>query len=206
MKNGRSALATLCLVLTLACSGSQAAPAAHRILFIGNSLTYTNDLPRIVRALANKDGVPVEVATVAAPNYSLEEHWNERDTLRKIRSGRWTMVIMQQGPSSLDSSRSHLIEWSGRFAEEIRKAEVEPALMTVWPSSNRLSDFPRVIESYALAAEACSCRLIPAGEAWYEMIRTSGDLSLYGEDGFHPSRRGSEIAAQVVWASIREAD
>src|SRR4051812_31473667 len=74
-------------------------------LFVGNSLTYTNDLPGLVRALAAAVGHPLAVASVALPDYSLEDHWNQGDALRAIARGGWSFVVLQQGPSSLEDSR-----------------------------------------------------------------------------------------------------
>ena len=55
----------------------QTGSAPLRILFVGNSLTATNDLPARVAAIAAKGGRrPVETGTVAPGGVSLEEHWD----------------------------------------------------------------------------------------------------------------------------------
>ena len=204
----RTAISIILFFLPLicaGCAGSAVEPGSERILFVGNSLTFVNDLPRMVEALSSGSDTPVVGGMVAEPNFSLEEHFRGR-ALREIRRGGWTVVVMQQGPSSLEASREHLVTWSGRMAAEIRAAGAEPVLMTVWPSTGRLSDFPRVIESYRMAASACSCRLVAAGEAWYEVLRETGDVSLYGSDGFHPSEEGTLLAALTVWSTITGRD
>jgi hypothetical protein len=61
---------------------------ALRVLFIGNSLTYTNDLPGIVKAFAQADRQQAfESRTIAFPNYSLEDHWNSKDARKEISKG-----------------------------------------------------------------------------------------------------------------------
>jgi hypothetical protein len=63
-------------------------PAALNVLFIGNSLTTSNDLPGIVHALIDSAGAgPAEVATVAFNNYGLQDHWvsGERYEDRDVR-------------------------------------------------------------------------------------------------------------------------
>ena len=95
------------------CRPSQSAqtpPAEQRVLFIGNSLTYTNDLQRWSRRLARAKGVRVSPASVALPNYSLEDHWQRGDALREIRKGGWSLVVLQQGPSAAPESRVLLRE------------------------------------------------------------------------------------------------
>ena len=120
------------------------------MLFIGNSLTAANDLPAMLEAIAAAERGPrFECKVVAAANYSLEDHWRQGDAVRAIRRGGWSVVVLQQGPSSLDTSRALLVDYAQRFAEEIRRAGASTALYMVWPSQERRSDFERVSASYA---------------------------------------------------------
>ena len=47
-----------------------------RVLFVGNSLTHTNDLPAVVATLARSRGTEIEYETIAPGGFSLEDHWN----------------------------------------------------------------------------------------------------------------------------------
>ena len=58
---------------------------------------------------------------------SLEDHWNIGTALDSISTRRWDIVVLQQGPSSLDASRANLIEWTGHFTARIRAAGGQPA-------------------------------------------------------------------------------
>ena len=68
----------------------------------------------------------------------------------------------------------------------------------VWPSLNYFGSFDQVIANYAEAAIANEAILCPVGKVWKEYIAQSGDLSFYSADGFHPSQKGSLVAAQVI--------
>ncbi len=177
-----------------------------RVLFVGNSLTYVNDLPLMVMALARGGEIEIEAGMIAAPNAGLEDHWNDGRVRREIASKRWDVVVMQQGPSSLASSRVNLVEFAKKLADDAREAGARPVLYTVWPDSSRRAYLDDVIESYRVAAVACGCELLPAGLAWREAWKESGRLSLYGADGFHPSTEGSYLAALVIWAGLTGAD
>lgn len=177
--------------------------ATFRVLFIGNSLTYANDLPGLLDALADSAGVErTYVEAVAYPNFALEDHWAQGDALAAIRRGGWKYVIMQQGPSALPESRVNLILWGKRFASEIRSAGATPALYAVWPSVDRSFDFPRVVESYRLVADSTSALLLPAGSAWLEAARLDPTLQLYGIDGFHPSLEGTYLTAMTIFGRL----
>jgi hypothetical protein len=181
-------------------------PAPLRVLFIGNSLTYANDLPAMAEAIAAAEQGPrFECEVVALPNYSLEDHWNQGDAVRAIRRGGWSVVVLQQGPSALNESRALLVQYAKRFAAEIERVGAVPALYMVWPSRARSFDFERVSASYAAAAKAVGGVLLPAGDAWRKAWRLDPELALYGSDDFHPSRLGSILAALVIYRRLVSA-
>jgi hypothetical protein len=174
-----------------------------RVLFIGNSLTFTNDLPAIVGALAEASNQgPFKYRTLAFPNFSLEDHWNQGEAKRVIADDKWDVVVLQQGPSGLEESRRLLIEHTRRFDKEIRASGGKTALLMVWPSQARFADFDRVVESYRLAAGEVKGIILPVGEAWRKAWNRDARLGLYSPDRFHPSVTGSYLGALVVYEKL----
>lgn len=175
--------------------------ADARVLFLGNSLTYTNDLPILVRTIAEAAGHTFVHATLARPNYSLEDHWNTGGG-DAVRSAEADFVIMQQGPSSLPENQEYLRTWTERFAPVIAEAGSTPALYMVWPDDTRLHAFDDVRDAYEGAAIAVGGLFIPAGDTWRAAWDAGLTRPLYGPDGFHPSRLGSTIAALAIVRAI----
>ncbi len=174
-----------------------------RLLFIGNSLTYSNNLPEMVRALLQRAGrSPVEVRTVAYPNFSLTEHRQQGDAVTAIRETGWDLVVLQQGPSSLPESRVQLVAEARWFAGEARAAGSPVALLMVWPATDYFGSFDAVRDSYRIAADSAGGRFLGAGEAWRAAWRRDSTLKLYSKDGFHPSPMGSYLAAMVVAGAL----
>jgi len=196
-------LAALCFGLLISCGADPPAappldPAALNILFIGNSLTYTNDLPGMVEALISEAAAgPVDVRSVAYPNFGLEDHWLHGGASAAIAQGPWDYVVMQQGPSATEG-RPSLIEYSVRFAELIRAVGGEPSLYMVWPSEARSADWDGVLDSYSAAAASVDGVFLPAGEAWRVTWETSPSFPFYGPDGFHPNVNATYLAALVI--------
>jgi hypothetical protein len=176
------------------------------ILFIGNSLTASNDLPAMVAALAAGGGhARPQTRALVVGGFSLEDHWNKGDAQKVIAGDNWNVVVLQQGPSALMESRRLLIEYARRFAEVIRTAGATPALYAVWPSVTRRGDFNGVSASYTAAARAVNGKLLPAGDAWGRAMRAHPDLALYSEDGLHPTRAGTYLAALVIYRELYAA-
>ncbi len=179
-------------------------PEALRVFFVGNSLTYVNDLPQMVAALSRAagDDPPLETGSVTFGGYALEDHLAEGSAARAIAEGGWDVVVLQQGPSALPESRVNLIEFSGRFATLIRAAGARPALYGVWPSEDRSFDLDACIESYRRAAIAVDGLSLPAGGAWKSAWAHDPALPLYGADRFHPSPLGTYLAALVIYSEL----
>jgi hypothetical protein len=174
-----------------------------RVLFIGNSLTYANDLPAIIQSLAEADGQePFVFEMIACADYSLEDHWRHGPALHAIQTEKWDVVVLQQGPSALPENRVMLREYTRRFADETKRANARPALYMVWPSKGRFRDFDRVSESYRLAAQDVQGSLLPVGEAWRSAWRQDPQLKLYSFDGLHPTFMGSYLAALVMYQRL----
>lgn len=199
----------LLLVLAASACASQSVAGpppigeGRRVLFIGNSLTYVNDLPGIVQALADSaGGDKLAVWMVAGPDMALVDHWNDGTAQREIARGSWELVVLQQGPSSTEANRDSLRIFAARFATEIAKVSARPALYSVWPTSGRQQDFVRAIESYTLAAGDVNGLLLPVASAWLAAWQRDGNLQLYAADGLHPSVTGSYLAALVMYAKI----
>ncbi len=175
------------------------------ILFIGNSLTYWNDLPLIVQAVFDAaGGAKYDAGMVAFPDVSLEDHWLDGTARNQIDRGGWQIVVLQQGPSSLPDSRVLLRDYVGRFSERIKAIGARPALYSVWPSQSRQGDFDRAIESYQLAADDVGGIYFPVAAAWRAAWRRDSTAALYSPDGLHPSVAGSYLAALVMYGVIAD--
>jgi hypothetical protein len=169
-----------------------------RVLFIGNSLTESNDLPRMVEQLTERGGRRIRSTAITRGGFSLDDHWDEGGAVRAITRGGWAFVVLQQGPSALPESRVQLRASTKKFDDVIRKAGARTALYMVWPSEARARDFDAVRESYAIAAADVGGVFIPAGEAWRAAWRREPKTDLYASDRFHPTAKGSLLAAMVI--------
>jgi hypothetical protein len=177
--------------------------SAVRVLFIGNSLTYVNDLPGIVAAFAEAAGETKPVCrAVVAGGFSLEDHWNQGDAVKALEREKWDFVVLQQGSSASPEGRALLLRYARRFEPLIRRAGARPALYMVWPSTARRQDFSSVSSSYRLAAKDIGGALLPAGEAWRIAEKKAPKLKLYSEDGLHPTAAGSYLAGAVIYAGL----
>lgn len=171
------------------------------LLFIGNSLTYTNELPSIVERLAKERNLKVGTQMVAYPNYALEDHWSDGCVQDLINSKKFDFVIVQQGPSSQEEGRVMLLEYGEKLKDLCNKNDAKLAFFMVWPAKVNYHMFDGVILNYTNAAIQSDALLCPVGMYWKSQC-DKGDFSYYGPDNFHPSIKGSEMAAQTILKTL----
>jgi hypothetical protein len=175
----------------------------YDVLFIGNSLTYFNDLPGTVARLARMVDDTIYPESVTRPGFALIDHVSgQSDAVEVVRGARWDYVVLQQGPTTQRLGRDTLILATQQLDPEIRAAGGRAALLMVWPPSGSLDAFDLVRASYQQAAQAVGGLFLPAGEAWRVAWQSNADLHLYGPDGFHPSELGTYLTALVVYEGI----
>lgn len=205
-------LLAACALAAAACArGSviEPLPAGGRhVLFVGNSLTYTNDLPSTVAAIAASAGDTVRVAMVAGPDLALIDHaTGQSDAFAVIRREHWDVVVLQQGPTPAGLCRDTLILAAKLFDPVVRASGGRTALFMTWPTAAGSSAFfDEVRASFQLAAVAVDGVFLPAGEAWRSAWAIDPTLALYGVDGFHPSAIGTFLAALEIYERISGRD
>lgn len=173
-----------------------------RILFIGNSLTYTNDIPALVKELGKLDSIYIDYKTIAGPNYGLDDHLAEGMVQQEIKKGKYDYVVIQQGPSALPESQANLMAAVQKFKILCDDAKTKLAVYMVWPSKSRMFDLDRVIYSYSNAAKQNNAIICAAGFAWKRTWETDPSISLYGPDDFHPDISGSLLSAMVIYGTL----
>ncbi len=183
-------------------TGDDLAITDFNILFVGNSLTYFNDLPELVKSSAEQEGIVLGTQMIAFGNYAIIDHWEDGKVQKLIASKLFDFVIIQQGPSSQSEGREILLEYGEKFKDLCKKNDVVLCFFMVWPSLNYYHTFEGVIKNYRDAAILNDAILCPVGMVWKEHFDSTDNFDYYGPDGFHPSLKGSRVAAEVIVKSL----
>jgi hypothetical protein len=174
----------------------------YKILFVGNSLTYSNNLPLLVSQAASHEKINLSTEMLAKPNYALIDHWEEGELQAKINSKSFDFVIVQQGPSSQAEGRALLLQYGKRIAALCKTNKTQLVFFMVWPSLQYYQTFDGVIKTYREAALENDALLCPVGEVWQSHFEETENFDYYGSDGFHPSLKGSRVAADLIVSTL----
>ena len=199
----RPALLLLALLIT-----QPLAASPLRVLFVGNSYTYTHNLPEVFRRVAENRGRRVEVSALTAPGVAIEDHFSA-GTLPRGLQGNWDWVVVQQGPSSLPQNRQHLIYWTAEVARHLDRARTRILMYSVWPAREHGHTWSNAELSYSRAASKVGGCVFPAAAAWRLALAEDASLPLYSSDGLHPTREGALLTAltmaEALWPAPHKA-
>ncbi len=172
------------------------------ILFIGNSHTFVNDVPLLVRQRAGDDGFDCRVTMIAHGGWYLEQHVREPDVRFNILHGGYDYVVLQEhahpfGPEEkFREAAAALDRW-------IREAGSIPVIYECWSRKAEPEAQREMAEAHKRVAEEIDALRAPVGETWWAYAKSRPGLELYAEDGAHASPAGSEFAAGCIWEVIR---
>jgi hypothetical protein len=199
------------VLLTAACLGQKVVsplPAGGtHVLFIGNSITYTNDLPGTLRRIALLGGDTIRTAESSGPNFALIDHASgASNAVAAVKSQQWDWVILQQGPTPPGVCRDTLILATKAFDPLIKAQHGRTAVFQTWPLAGPIAWFDNISPSFVMSAAAVSGTLMPIGDAWRRALLEDPTLPLYSGDGLHPSATGTYLAALVIYDRITGHD
>ena len=177
---------------------------ATRILFIGNSYTTRNGLPRLLVELAAdaQTPIPVEVATVFAGGASLRRHWNAGIAQKTLASAPWDYVVLQEQSPLPWRNPQRYHESVRLFAGEIGKSDAKIALYLTWSRKDAPEKQQLITRAVEEIGAEVGARVVPVGPAWHAAMQADRNIALYTDDGSHPTTAGSYLAACVFVVSL----
>lgn len=189
-----------------------------RILFIGNSYTFQNDMPVIFQRLAQENGISVEVDEITKGGRYLSANNDPEDpesiALRSLISENHYDVCFIQEQSvrpvletelfldSVIKTMDLLKDSCDRFLlyETWGRKEGSTMLEKIGMTSDKM--YRSLFSAYRKASEATGCALSRAGYAFWKMIGSYPDIELYRPDRSHPSYVGSCLVAICHFCTV----
>lgn len=201
-------LLTAALLELGGCGDGGANGAELRVLFVGNSLTYYNDLPGMVEALGGAAGFPVAADMLASGGASMEEHVGGKAFRRVLSENDFDIVVLQEiggwplCPAAWEACARSLpsIRQAVRL---VRAAGARPIWYSAWqvvPEFQR-----RLSEEVAGLAAEMDVEVADVGAAFQAYRAADGKGNLLLEDG-HPDDLGSWLAAATILREIAGRD
>lgn len=186
---------------------------AIKVLFIGNSYTYYNDMPQLLESIAQSQqssAYIIHTEHITKNGATLKQHWEEKNAVAKITSGSWHYVVLQEQSTAMlyDEHAKEAYVHMHKFNEIIKKAGARSILYVTWPRKpghtlyeKHSLDFNgmeyQINNRSHQMAKQLGMGLIYTSSIWKEALRQN--IPIYTEDGSHPSAYGSYLVALKLY-------
>lgn len=189
------------LLLAYLTSSCESNLPSKRILFIGNSFTdYNGGLDKQLLGLAPNS----EISRISPGGYTLQNHWEDANTLDAIRSGKWDVVVLQEQSQNPVANYYNFFAYAQKLDAETKKAGAETVMFMTWerPDSVQYGVTAQALyNAYTALGQQLGVKVAPVGLAFSMALQERPDLKLYIQDG-HPTRQGTYLAACVFYGFI----
>lgn len=177
-----------------------------KVLFIGNSHTYYNDMPHLFTQLCRERGIDTEVTMLAHGGKGWDFHLEEPEVKFNIFHGGYDAVILQHTAHPM-GDLSVMAQCGRRLIEWVQMAGARPVLYMTWTTkADGEAAQPSMSNAYRKLQEETGCELAPVGEKWWEYHLAHPEVELYASDGQHASPAGSRLAASVIAETLLSVD
>ncbi|MBR3154404.1 MAG: hypothetical protein IKF10_05325 [Lachnospiraceae bacterium] len=171
-----------------------------RVLFIGNSHTYFNDMPHLfAEKYSECTGCHAEVTMLAYSGRTLEWHMEEQFSVRfNLLYGHYDYCVIQQAAHPFPG-KDTTFEFGKKIIEICNVSGTKPVLFMTWAEKAYPENQQKMTDCYSgLAAETVAL-LAPVGLIWQSLLGDP-DIDLFFKDGEHASVAGDLLIALTMCA------
>lgn len=195
-----------------------------QILFIGNSFTYYNNMPEMLRQLASSLNLKMAPSRAIKGGQTLKGHLEDEFLPRILNDGGFDYAVIQDASYPPSYSTKDVINNVYPYAHKIdslAKAgspNVKTIYYMTWGHKDGIrkankTDYPlnhtyhgmqqRLNTSYLEMAHDNGGICAPVGMAWERVVNERPDIDLFSaKDRYHPSKEGSYLAACTILSTI----
>ncbi|MBI2395846.1 MAG: hypothetical protein HYV09_40150 [Deltaproteobacteria bacterium] len=204
---------------SLAEPDADAGASERRVLFIGNSYTFVNDLPAMLAQLSESSGVAPRLRTesVTVGGATLEDHWKGGAAPARIDEKTWYAVVLQGQRVEPIYPGASFVTYAQKLAERATAAAARPVFYGTWARAAGDAVFAeswsggtpdamqdRLTAAYVGAATTTKAALAKVGEAFRSSLKERPALALHQADRSHPTVAGTYLAACVFYGVLAE--
>ncbi|MFZ4613432.1 MAG: DUF4886 domain-containing protein [Bacteroidia bacterium] len=193
-----------------------------RVLFIGNSYIYTNNLPQVLKDVALSNGDDVIFDNSTPGGHTFQQHSTNATTLSKIAQGNWDYIILQeqsQRPAFPISQVQTEVFPYAAYLDSLAKAQNPCATVMYYMTWGRKNGdasncqfFPPLCTyagmdsllrlRYQMMADDNSSEISPVGPVWNYIRTNFPSIELYSADESHPNATGTYAGALSFYSAI----
>jgi hypothetical protein len=195
-----------------------------RVLFIGNSYTHYNSMPKLFEQMAESKGIKIDVVTDAKSNHTFKMHSQRPELYKSIKSHKWDYIVLQGFSRELAQEKETIDSASLPYIRQLldsiysNNACTNVLLFQTWGYENGFIDdsvginwdyqtmADRIHHGYIYVGEQLKLGIVPVGKVWETVKENHNNILLYQDDKQHPSLAGSYLAASCFYSALFKSD
>ena len=170
-----------------------------KVLFIGNSHTFFNDMPEMLRLFGKARNIDIEVVQNTAGGRGLEWQANQFDVRFNILFGNYDYIVLQHIAHPFPG-KEHLLEGAALLMPYLAKTDSKVVNYHTWSEKALPEKQAEINEAHSALLEQYPDMLsAPVGLIWDELRHSHPEIELYYHDGEHAAPLGSYLIAATFF-------
>jgi PKD repeat protein len=214
------------ILVFIFCYLSATSQQAKRVLFLGNSLTYVNNLPQMIADVAASNGDTLIYDSNCPGGYHLYQHFGDTVSRQKIMAGNWDYVVLQEQSlhPALDTASVNFSLFPYAYKLDSMINLYNPCgetmfymtwgykngcagCLSLWPYIDTYEGMDSLLNlRYRMMADSNDAEVSPAGAVWHYIRDNFPSIDLYQSDEIHPAVAGTYAAACSFYSAIFRKD
>ncbi len=192
-------------ILSGSSSSAQVKRDTLKVLFVGNSYTYVQNLPQVVSIISDSTKTKLATRKSTVGGAFLSEHWFGKRGLKTkeiITKGKFDIVILQENSMGTIQQPDSTIKYAKLLCGYIKASGAKPCFYMTWAREKVPQYQDEITNVYSKIAKENGAMLVPVGKAWQLAMKLRPTINLYDADGSHPSSLGVILSAYVFVGAL----
>jgi hypothetical protein len=169
-----------------------------RILFVGNSYIFFNNLPQMISLLSDSLNTKLICKQSVYGGATLGDHWNSRRGIRTraiLEKEKFDIVVIQDNSMWPLEHADSVLMIGKLFCDLIKSKNATPYIYNTWSRKTTPQTQSAINKTYESLALQTQSVLVPVGSVWAEAKAQKPTVQLYMSDESHPSWDGTFLTA-----------
>lgn len=169
-----------------------------KVLFVGNSYTYFNNLAQTVSAISDSTGIKIIADPSTYPGAALSDHYHGRYNIKsvdKIKNGHYDAVVLQDFSMAGVLTPDSLDKYAALMADIVKQSGAKVYYYETWARLKVPQYQEDIKTAYKSASEKNTGVVVHCGSAWDLARKEYPEVKLFRDDGSHPMPLGTLLNA-----------
>lgn len=178
--------------------------SAYKVLFIGNSFTYSSSLPlQFATIYKTNNNKPIKISQEVVPGETIAGHLKRGKVQKMIfENGPWDSVIIQPASYEAKGNYENFKQSCSQLIGLVKHSNARPYMLMTWADKEDFKTQQLISKTFKQLGSDLDTKVIPAGDLWFVSQKNLPQLDLYLRDRHHPNAVGNYLNAILLYKTL----